>query len=93
MPLEIEPYDSAEFLLDREDIVAYLNEALETRDAHIIAKSLRTVSRARGGMAQLAKDTGISEQALESGLLNADPDVLKKALAAYGIHESTSVAA
>lgn len=68
MALKTKPYDAAEFLTDEETIAAYLTEALESDDPRAIAKALGAVARARGGMAQLALDTGIAREALYRAL-------------------------
>src|ERR1035437_10995045 len=68
MAIESMPYDAAEFLTDEETISAYLSEALESDDPRSIAKALGAVARARGGMAQLARDTGIAPAALYRAL-------------------------
>jgi len=94
MALITEPYDSAEFLTDNETIVAYLNEALETEDARIISKALGAVARARGGMTQLAKDTGISREALYRALgENGNPEfgTFLKVIHALGLKLSATI--
>lgn len=68
MAIETKPYDAAEFLTDDESIAAYLTEALEADDPRYLAKALGAVARARGGMAQLARETGISREALYRAL-------------------------
>ena len=49
-------YDAAEFLETDEDIVAYLNAALDDGDPALVSAALGDIARARG-MTQLAKDT------------------------------------
>lgn len=68
MALKTAPYDVADFLTDEETISAYLTEALESDDPRYIAKALGAVARARGGMAQLARETGIAREALYRAL-------------------------
>ncbi len=60
-------YDAAEFLETDEDIVAYLNAALEEGDAAIVSAALGDIARARG-MTQLAKETGITRDGLYKAL-------------------------
>lgn len=61
------PYDTAEFLETDEDIVAYLNAALEDGDPSLVAAALGDIARARG-MTQLAKETGITRDGLYKAL-------------------------
>lgn len=61
------PYDAAEFLETDEDIVAYLNAALEVGDPSLFAAALGDIARARG-MTQLAKETGITRDGLYKAL-------------------------
>jgi probable addiction module antidote protein len=45
---EAKPFDAAEYLDSPEMIAAYLNEALESDDASIIAAAIDTIARVRG---------------------------------------------
>jgi probable addiction module antidote protein len=67
MPVETRPFDPAEYLESEEDMVIYLNAALETGDATFIADALGVVARARG-MSQIARDTGLSRESLYRAL-------------------------
>jgi probable addiction module antidote protein len=67
MAIEVLPYESAEFLTSPEAVDEYLRAAFETEDAGFIAEALGTVARA-GNMAQLARDTGLTRQALYKAL-------------------------
>ena len=60
-------YDAAEFLETDEDIVAYLNAALDDGDPALVSAALGDIARARG-MTQLAKDTGITRDDLYKAL-------------------------
>lgn len=60
-------YDAAEFLETDEEIVAYLNAALEDGDPALLCAALGDIARARG-MSQLAKDTGITRDGLYKAL-------------------------
>lgn len=62
-PLQTSPWDSAELLDSPEAIAAYIEAAFEDGDPSLIAHALGVVARARG-MSQLAKDAGISRDAL-----------------------------
>lgn len=65
--LKTYPYDTAEFLDSEELVAAYLDEALASGDARIIAEAIGTVARARG-MTQVAKDAGVSRENLYRAL-------------------------
>ena len=96
MTLHTEPFDVADYLTDEETISAYLTEVLESDDPRYIAKALGAVARARGGMTQLAKDTGISREALYRALgENGNPEfgTILKVLRALGVKLSASIAA
>ena len=67
MPLETTPFDIAEHLTSNARIAAYLEEAFEDGDPAFIASALGDIARARG-MAGLAKETGISREALYRSL-------------------------
>lgn len=62
-------YDVADYLNSKDDLAAYLDACLEEAgdDAAYIAAALGDVARARG-MAQLARDTGISREGLYKAL-------------------------
>ncbi len=60
-------YDAEEFLDTDEDIVAYLNAALEDGDPSLVSAALGDVARARG-MTQLAHETGITRDGLYKAL-------------------------
>jgi probable addiction module antidote protein len=64
---EATTYDAAEFLETDEDIVAYLNTALEADDPALLSAALGDVARARG-MTQLARETGITRDGLYKAL-------------------------
>jgi probable addiction module antidote protein len=91
-----ETYDVADYLDSDEMISAYLTEALEGNDPRDIAQALGDVARARGGLAQLAQDTGISIESLGRVLGNAgEPDfeIILKVMHALGVRLSASLAA
>jgi len=65
-----EKYDSADYLHSEEDMLAYLNAAVEISDApENIAHALGVVARARSrNISQLARDAGISREGLYKAL-------------------------
>ncbi|HTE40144.1 MAG TPA: addiction module antidote protein [Steroidobacteraceae bacterium] len=62
-------YDTADYLKSEKEIVAYLEACMEEAgdDAAFIAHALGNIARARG-MAQLAKDTGLTREGLYKAL-------------------------
>lgn len=67
MALETLPFDAAEFLGDEAGQAEFLAEAFETGDATFIANALGVVARARG-MTSIAKDAGVTREALYKAL-------------------------
>jgi probable addiction module antidote protein len=67
MALETIPYDSADFLNDADSIAAYIEAAFEDGDPAIITHALGIVARAKG-MSQLARDAGVTREALYKAL-------------------------
>src|SRR5512137_1091927 len=62
-------YDVAEHLRTAEEMAAYLEASLEEAhgDATLIAKALGDIARAKG-MAQVARDAGLSRESLYKAL-------------------------
>ena len=95
MALKTKPYDAAEFLTDEETIAAYLTEALASEDPRVIAKALGAVARARGGMARLARNTGIAREALYRALSdtgNPELGTALKVMHALGVRLTATLA-
>jgi probable addiction module antidote protein len=96
MAIKTMPYDAADFLTDDETIAAHLTEALEGDDPRYIAKALGAVARARGGMAQLARETGITRESLYRALSetgNPELGTALKVLHALGVRLTASLSA
>ena len=72
MTLETTPWDSAEFFGSTQAIAAYIEAALEDGDPALVTHALGVVARARG-MTQLARDAGVTREALYKAL-SADGD-------------------
>ncbi len=80
MAEKLTTYDPAEDLTSDEAIAVFMAEAFETGDAAYIAHALGVVARAKG-MADIAKETGLSrEQLYRSFSENGNP-TLKTTLA------------
>ena len=62
-------YDTADYLKSEKSVVAYLEACMEEAgdDAAFIAHALGNIARARG-MAQLAKETGLTREGLYKAL-------------------------
>ena len=67
------PWDVAEYLETEEDMVAYLEAALEEDDPRLIAVALGDIARAKG-MKQVALDAGLGRESLYKSLsLDGNP--------------------
>ena len=82
-------YDVAEHLRNPEEMAAYLGACLEEAngDAAFIAKALGNIARAKG-MAQVARDSGLSRESLYkalSGERSPDFDTILKVVGALGL--------
>jgi probable addiction module antidote protein len=67
MPTKTTPYNVADYLTSDDRVAAYLELAMEEGDSKAIATALGNVGRARG-MTKLAKDTGLTREALYRAL-------------------------
>jgi probable addiction module antidote protein len=82
-------YDVAEHLRTPKEMAAYLEACLEEsdKDAAFIAKALGDIAKAKG-MAQVARDSGLSRESLYkslSGDRSPDFETILKILNALGI--------
>ena len=85
-------YDVAEHLRTPEDMAAYLEASFEEADddAAFIAKALGNIARAKG-MAQVARDAGLSRESLYkalSGDRSPGFDTILKVIEALGLRLS-----
>ena len=67
MALETTLYDTADYLESPESIAAYIEAAFEDGDPALITHALGVVARAKG-MSQLARDAGVTREALYKAL-------------------------
>lgn len=84
---DLPDFDMAEQLRSEEDIAAYLTMVIEDGDAALLAAALGDVARARG-MAQVAKDSGVTREALYKALRpGAQPrfDTIARVCKALGV--------
>ena len=61
------PWDAADYLETREDVIAYLDAALEDGDPKLIAAVLGDIARAEG-MTHIANETGLGRESLYKAL-------------------------
>jgi probable addiction module antidote protein len=61
------PFDAATYLRTEEDILYYLEAAMEGNDPKHIASALGDVARSKG-MSEIARKTGLGRQALYNAL-------------------------
>ena len=61
-------YDAADYLKSEDDMIAYLEAAMEDGDAAVVATALGNIARARGMMELPARDTGITREGLYKAL-------------------------
>jgi probable addiction module antidote protein len=70
---ELPDFDPAEYLKDEQDIQLYLSLVIEENDPSELGHALDVVARARG-MSEIAKQSGMSREALFASLrLNTPP--------------------
>lgn len=81
------PFDAAKYIAEPEDVIDFLNDALESGHAPYIAAVLGDIARSEG-MTKLAGKTGINRQALYTALSeNGNPtlDTLLRVFSALGM--------
>ncbi|MCL2887606.1 MAG: putative addiction module antidote protein [Betaproteobacteria bacterium] len=84
---ELSEFDASEYLNNEEDVAAYLTAVLEENDPGLLAAALGDIARARG-MAEIAKSTGITREALYKALRpNSQPrfETVNRVCAALGV--------
>lgn len=85
--METRPFDAAAYLETEEDILYYLEAAMEGNDPKHIASALGDVARSKG-MSKIAKKSGVGRQALYNALSdNGNPtlETLTAVLDALGL--------
>jgi probable addiction module antidote protein len=89
------PWRAADYLKNDSEIALYIEAMLEEGDPNAVPTALRTVSDATGGMAALAKKTGLSRETLYRTLSdrgNPRLDTLIAILNAFGLRFSVRAA-
>lgn len=90
MAVKLRPFDPAEYLESEEDILYFLEAAMEGNDSAHIARALGVVARSKG-MTEVAKKAGLGRQALYNALSeNGNPtlETLVAVLNALGLELS-----
>jgi len=85
--METRPFDPANYLETEEDILYYLEAAMEGNDAGHIASALGDAARSKG-MSEIARKSGLGRQALYNALSeNGNPtlETLTAVLGALGL--------
>ena len=83
MALKVYPFDPAEHLETEEDILAYLEAAMEGNDPRHIASALGDVARSKG-MTEIARKAGLGRQALYNALSENGNPTLETLIAVLG---------
>ncbi|MGL5838387.1 MAG: addiction module antidote protein [Sphingorhabdus sp.] len=87
MVIETKPWDAAEALNTPADIAAYLDAYLEDGTPEELLRAVNVIARSRG-MSELARQTGISREALYRAFSdNGNPtlDTLLRVMKALGV--------
>lgn len=82
-----QPWDAADYLKSEEDMVAYLEAALEDDDAAVVAAALGDIARAKG-MTQVAREAGLGRESLYKALSpegNPELATVMKVMKALGL--------
>ncbi len=81
--VQTRPFDPANYLETEEDILYYLEAAMEGNDPKHIASALGDVARSKG-MTEIAKKTGRGRQALYAALSDSGNPTLETLTAVLG---------
>ena len=92
MALKTTVWDPAETLDTKDEVVAYLNAALEDRDPELLRLVLGDIVRSKG-MTEIARETGLSQSSLHKALSpdgNPEFATVASALKALGLKLSVT---
>lgn len=81
--VETRPFDAANYLQTEEDILYFLEAAMEGNDPKHIASALGDVARSKG-MSDIARKAGLGRQALYSALSDTGNPTLETLTAVLG---------
>lgn len=88
------PFDASEYLDTEEMMAEYLTLALEDENPEVFISALGNVAKARG-MAQIARDTGLSRESLYKSLRSGSKvryETVQKILKALNVRLSAGAA-
>ena len=80
-------WDAVEYLKTQEDMVAYLEAALEENDPTLVSSALGDIAKAKG-MTDIAKKTGLGRESLYKALSqegNPEFSTVMKVISALGL--------
>ncbi len=80
-------WDAAEYLKTEEDMVAYVEAALEENDPTLVSAALGDIAKAKG-MTEIAKKTGLGRESLYKALSqegNPEFSTIMKVISALGL--------
>ena len=63
-----QPFDTADYLKTTEQIIEYLNAALEDGNEQLLLAAIMDVVKATGGVMELSRRTGLSREAIYRSL-------------------------
>lgn len=84
MALKVYPFDPARHLETEEDILYYLEAAMEGNDPRHIAGALGNIARSKG-MSEIARKTGLGRQALYKSLSEEGNPTLETLVAVLSV--------
>ena len=88
-------YNTSGFLNSPEEVANYIEAVLEEGDAALLLVALRNVAESQGGMAMMAKNSGLSRESLYRTLSkNGNPKIstLIAIMKSLGLHLSVKAA-
>ncbi len=94
--MQTQPWDAADYLETKEDVVLYLEAAFEDGDPGLIAAALGDIARAKG-MTKVAAEAGLGRESLYKALSpdgNPEFSTVLKVMRALGLrlHAAASTA-
>ena len=88
-------YNTSDYLNSPEEVAAYIEAVLEEDDPALLLMALRNVAESQGGVAMMAKQSGLSRESLYRTLSkNGNPKIstLISIMKVLGLHLSVKVA-
>ena len=93
--MKMQKFDASDYLETPEDVAAYIEAALEHDDPKLLLAALRDVTESKGGIAMMAKKTGLGRESLYKTLShNGNPKLstLFEVIKALGLHLTVKAA-